>query len=110
MNLILCKHELFMLIQFSVRMTEAMQPPTYVVFLPVTACIVFINRARSVHNSTILLWLVQSTPVIVQRGMYTICQLYTYPGSEGRLVLPLSVAEFDGLCTQFEGKQLHALW
>ena len=31
MNLILCKHELFMLIQFSVRMTEAMQPmwPSY---------------------------------------------------------------------------------
>ena len=29
-------------------------------------------------------------------------QLYTYLGSEGRLVLPLSVAEFDGLCTQFE--------
>ena len=31
-------------------------------------------------------------------------QLYTYLGSKGRLVLPLSVAEFDGLCTQFQEK------
>ena len=29
-------------------------------------------------------------------------QLYTYLGSEGRLVLPLSVAQFNMLCTQFE--------
>ena len=27
---------------------------------------------------------------------------YVHFGSEGRLVLPLSVAQFDGLCTQFE--------
>ena len=31
-------------------------------------------------------------------------QLYTYLRSEGRLVLPLSVAEFDGLCMRFEDK------
>ena len=33
-------------------------------------------------------------------------QLYTYLGSEGDLVLPLSVAEFNGLWMQFEEKQL----
>ena len=27
---------------------------------------------------------------------------YVHFGSKGRLVLPLSVAQFDGLCTQFE--------
>ena len=32
-------------------------------------------------------------------------QLYTYLGSEGRLVLPLSVAKFDGLCMQFKEKK-----
>ena len=32
-------------------------------------------------------------------------QLYTYLGSEGGLVLPLSVAEFDGLWMQFEEKK-----
>ena len=31
-------------------------------------------------------------------------QLYTYLRSEGRLVLPLSVAEFGGLCMRFEDK------
>ena len=36
-------------------------------------------------------------------------QLYTYLGRDGRLVLPLSVAEFDGLCTQCEEKQLCTL-
>ena len=33
-------------------------------------------------------------------------QLYTYLGKEGHFVLPLSVAEFDWLCTQFEVEQL----
>ena len=36
-------------------------------------------------------------------------QLYTYLSSEGRLVMPLLVAEFDGLCMQFEEKQLYTL-
>jgi len=36
-------------------------------------------------------------------------QLYTYLGSEGRLVQPLMVAELDRLCTQFEEKQLCTL-
>ena len=36
-------------------------------------------------------------------------QLYTNLGSEGHLVLPLSVAEFDGLCMQLEEKQLCTL-
>jgi len=36
-------------------------------------------------------------------------QLYTYLVSEGHLVLPLSVAQFDRVCTQFEEKS-HALW
>ena len=36
-------------------------------------------------------------------------QLYTYLGSEGGLVLPLSVAEFNGLWMQFEEKQLCTL-
>ena len=36
-------------------------------------------------------------------------QLYTYLGSEGRLVLPLSVAEFNGLCMQFEKKHFGSL-
>jgi len=31
-------------------------------------------------------------------------QLYTYLSREGHLVLPLSVAEFNGPCTQFEEK------
>ena len=34
---------------------------------------------------------------------------YMYLGSEGRLILPLSVAKFDGLCMQFEEKQLCTL-
>ena len=37
-------------------------------------------------------------------------QLYTYLGSVGGLVLlPLSVVEFDRLCTQFKEKQLCTL-
>ena len=36
-------------------------------------------------------------------------QLYTYLSSEEGLVLPLSVAEFGGLCTQFKDKQLCTL-
>ena len=36
-------------------------------------------------------------------------QLYTYLGSEGRLALPSSVAEFDGLYMQFEENK-YALW
>ena len=74
---------------------------------------VYTNRAKSAQNSRkkqlcIVLRLVQSTSVKVQRGMMK-SQLYTYLGSEGRLVLPLSAAEFDGLCTQFEEKQLGTL-
>jgi len=59
-------------------MTEANLQPSWP-SLPVQQhCIVFINRARSVHNSRensctfILLRLVQPAPVIVQRGLYTI--------------------------------------
>ena len=31
--------------------------------------------------------------------------MYTYVGSEGHLVLPLSVAEFDEVCTRFKEKK-----
>ena len=57
----------------------------------------------------ILLRLVQSTSVTVQRANLMKSQLYTYLGSEGLVVLPLSVTEFEGLCTQFEEKQLCTL-
>ena len=40
--------------------------------------------------------------VTLDLGQYTLLCAQT----EGCLVLPLSVAEFDGLCTQFEEKQL----
>ena len=85
-------------------------------FLPVPQHrIVFINRARSAHNSRekqlyiflatlVATYIGQCSTWLVQNLMKT--QLYTYLGSEGLLVLPLSVAEFDGLCTQFEEKQL----
>ena len=100
-------------------MTEA-NLPTFVAFLTsCTTCIVFINRAKSVHNSrkktvihfatlgAIYIYIGHSTMKHVHNLMKS--QLYTYLGSEGRLALPLSVAEFDGLCTEFE-KNNYALW
>ena len=82
-----------------------------------TTCIVFINRARSVHNSRTAIhfamlgaiYIGHSSTRHVHNLMKKKSQLYTYFGSEGRLVLPLFVAEIDGLCTQFEEKQLCTL-
>ena len=96
-------------------MTEA----TFVAFLPISTCPVFINLARSVHNSrkedsyTFHLATLGATYIrhSSTRHVHNLMksQLYTYLSSERRLVLPLSVAEFDRLCTQFEKKQLCTL-
>ena len=70
----------------------------------------FINRARSVHNSREKTAIYFATLGAIYIGhsptrhVHNLMksQLQTYRGSEGHLVLPLSVAEFGRLCMQFE--------
>ena len=87
-----------MLIQFSVR--YRLNPTSDLRGLPtsLTTCVVFINQARSIHNSrekTAIHFLYCSTTHVLHNLMKS--QLYTYLHSKGRLVLPASVAEFfDG--------------
>ena len=65
------------------------------------------QEKTAIHFSTLgAIYIVHSSMRHVHNLMKS--HLYTYLSSEGRLalVLPSSVAESDGLCTQFEEKQL----
>ena len=83
-------HNIFCLHKVGKVCTQFQEKNSYTFYLAMLGATYISHSLRRVHN------LMKS-------------QLYAYLSSEGCLALPLSVAEFDGICTQLEEKQLCTL-